>query len=80
MKFDGIEITRLYFTVAVNSRKKVAVRFTRKDCRKAFVSYCHKDKERVVQQLLAIQEVAQQRSGWSYRGQRGRWYRCLHGV
>ena len=64
VKFDGIEITRLYFTVAVNSRKKVAVRFTRKDCRKAFVSYCHKDKERVVQQLLAIQEVAPKLRFW----------------
>ena len=64
MQFDGIEITRLYFTVAVGSKKKVAVRFTRKDCRRAFVSYSHKDRLRVAEQLLAIQEVAPKLRFW----------------
>ncbi len=64
VQFDGIEITRLYFSAAVNSKKKVAVRFARKDCRRAFVSYSHKDKARVVQRLLAIQEVAPKLKFW----------------
>ena len=64
VQFDGIEITRLYFTVPVGLKKKVAVRFTRKDCRRAFVSYSHKDKLRVVEQLLAIQEVAPKLRFW----------------
>ncbi len=64
VRFEGIEITRLYFTVAVGSKKKVAVRFVRKDCRRAFVSYSHKDRMRVVEQLLAIQEVAPKLRFW----------------
>ena len=64
VQFDGIEITLLYFSAAVNSKKKVAVRFARKDCRRAFVSYSHKDKARVVQRLLAIQEVAPKLKFW----------------
>ena len=64
VQFDGIEITRLYFTVPVGTKKKVAVRFTRKDCRRAFVSYSHKDRLRVVEQLLAIQEVAPKLRFW----------------
>lgn len=64
VQFDGIEITRLYFTVPVGSKKKVAVRFTRKDCRRAFVSYSHKDRLRVAEQLLAIQEVAPKLRFW----------------
>lgn len=62
--FDGIQITRLYFTVAVHSGKKAAVRFVRKDCRRAFVSYSHKDKIRVVEQLCAIQEAAPKLRFW----------------
>ena len=64
MQFDGIEITRLYFTVPVGAKKKVAVRFTRKDCRRAFVSYSHRDRLRVAEQLLAIQEVAPKLRFW----------------
>ena len=64
VQFDGIEITRLYFTVPIGSKKKAAVRFTRKDCRKAFVSYSHKDRLRVAEQLLAIQEVAPKLRFW----------------
>ena len=64
VQFDGIEITRLYFTVPVGAKKKVAVRFTRKDCRRAFVSYSHRDRLRVAEQLLAIQEVAPKLRFW----------------
>ena len=62
--FDGIAITRLYFSIAVNSAKTVPVRFVRKDSKKAFVSYSHKDKQRVVEQLYAIQSVAPQLKFW----------------
>ncbi len=64
VRFDDIEITRLYFTVAVGAKKKAAVRFIRKDCRRAFVSYSHKDRFRVAEQLLAIQEVAPKLRFW----------------
>ena len=62
--FSDDMITRLYFTVPIGSKKKVTVRFTRKDCRKAFVSYSHKDRLRVAEQLLAIQEVAPKLRFW----------------
>ncbi len=62
--FDGIQITRLYFTIAVNSRKKAAVRFVRRDCRKAFVSYSHKDRLRVAEQLRVIQQTAPKLRFW----------------
>ena len=62
--FDGILISRLYFTVAINSAKTVPVRFTRKDSRRAFVSYSHRDKQRVVDQLSAIQQVAPKLRFW----------------
>lgn len=64
VQFDGIEITRLYFTVPVGIKKKAAIRFTRRDCRRAFVSYSHKDRLRVAEQLLAIQEVAPKLRFW----------------
>lgn len=64
VEFDGIEITRLYFSVPIGSKKKAAVRFTRRDCRRAFVSYSHKDRMRVAEQLLAIQEVAPKLRFW----------------
>ena len=64
VQFDGIEITRLYFDVPIGTKKKAAVRFTRKDCRRAFVSYSHKDRMRVAEQLLAIQEVAPKLRFW----------------
>lgn len=62
--FDGIHITRLYFSIAVNSAKTVPVKFVRKDSKKAFVSYSHKDKQRVVEQLYAIQSVAPKLKFW----------------
>ena len=62
--FDGIHISRLYFTVRLNTAKAVPVRFVRKDSKKAFVSYSHKDKQRVVDQLVAIQSVAPKMRFW----------------
>lgn len=62
--FDGIHITRLYFSVPVNTAKSVPVRFVRKDSRRAFVSYSNKDKARVVEQLYAIQRVAPKLRFW----------------
>ena len=62
--FDGIHITRLYFSVPVNTAKRVPVRFVRKDSRRAFVSYSSKDRARVVEQLYAIQSVAPKLRFW----------------
>lgn len=62
--FNGIHITRLYFSVKLNNAKSVPVRFVRKDCRKAFVSYSHKDKQKVVDKIIAIQEVAPRIRFW----------------
>lgn len=62
--FDDIHISRLYFTIKLNCSKSVPVRFVRKDSRKAFVSYSHKDRQRVVDRLIAIQEVAPRIRFW----------------
>lgn len=62
--FDGIHISRLYFSVPINAAKSVPIRFVRKDSKRAFVSYSHKDKQRVVDQLTAIQSVAPKLRFW----------------
>lgn len=62
--FDDIPISRLYFSIPVNAPKAVPVRFLRKDSRRAFVSYSHQDKQRVVDQLCAIQSVAPKLRFW----------------
>lgn len=63
--FGGIQITRLHFTVGLSSgAARVPVRVKRKDCRKAFVSYSHKDEKRVLDQLSAIVEVAPRMVFW----------------
>ena len=62
--FDGIHISRLYFSVKVNCTKVVPIKFVRKDCKEAFVSYSHLDKQRVVEQLYAIQTVAPKMKFW----------------
>ena len=62
--FDGIHISRLYFSVPINAAKSAPIRFVRKDSKRAFVSYSHKDKQRVVDQLTAIQSVAPKLRFW----------------
>lgn len=62
--FDGIHISRLYFSIKLNASKTVPIRFVRKDCKKAFVSYSHRDKERVIEQLVAIQNFAPHMRFW----------------
>ena len=64
VRFDGIPVTRLYFSVPVNTAKRVPVKFTRKDSRRAFVSYSSKDRALVVEQLSAIQSVAPKLRFW----------------
>ncbi len=63
--FGGIQITRLHFTVSLSAGgARVPVRVKRRDCRKAFVSYSHKDEKRVLSQLSAIAEVAPRMVFW----------------
>jgi len=63
--FGGIQITRLHFTVSLSAgAARVPVKVKRKDCRKAFVSYSHKDESRVLNQLSAIAEVAPKLVFW----------------
>ena len=65
MLFGGIQITRLHFTVSLSGNAaRVPVRVKRRDCRKAFVSYSHKDEKRVLNQLAAIVEVAPRMVFW----------------
>lgn len=62
--FDGIHISRLYFVVKLSDAKLVPVRFVRKDSRRAFVSYSHKDRQQVVSRLAEIQSVAPKLRFW----------------
>lgn len=64
--FGGIQITRLHFTVGLTggTAARVPVKVKRRDCRKAFVSYSHKDEKRVLAQLRAITEVAPRMIFW----------------
>ncbi len=63
--FNGIQITRLHFSVRMSAAAKaVPVKVKRKDCRKAFVSYCRQDEKRVLANLLAIAEVAPRMVFW----------------
>lgn len=64
VQFGGIQITRLHFTVDTTATKRVPVKVKRTDCKKAFVSYSHKDKQRVLAQLVEITEVAPKMVFW----------------
>ena len=62
--FYDIHVTRLLFSVQCGQASAAPVHITRKDSRKAFVSYSHKDKEQVVDRLLAMQSVAPKLRFW----------------
>lgn len=64
VQFCGIQITRLHFTVDTSATKRVPVKVKRTDCKKAFVSYSHKDKQRVLAQLVEISEIAPKMVFW----------------
>ena len=65
VQFNGIQITRLHFSVGLSSNsRQIPVKVKRKDHKKAFVSYSHKDEKRVLAQLVAITEVAPQMVFW----------------
>ena len=61
--FDGIHVTRLYFTVRLNA-PPAPVRPLRRDTKKAFVSYSHQDKQQVVDRLLSLQTAAPKLRFW----------------
>ena len=63
--FDGIQITRLNFAVSLRGDgKRVPVKVKRHDNRHVFVSYAHKDTQRVLAQLVGIQELAPKMTFW----------------
>lgn len=63
--FNGVQITRLNFVVALKSAgKRALIKVKRRDHRHIFVSYCGKDRQRVIAQLLAIQEIAPRMTFW----------------
>lgn len=61
---NGLQITRLFFTVDVRAQKRTPVKVKRSDNKSAFVSYSHRDSERVIAQLVAIQEIAPKMKFW----------------
>lgn len=64
---NGIPVTRLNFISAVSKtadQTAIPAKVTRSDFRKAFISYCRRDEQRMLQRVLGIQELVPEMKFW----------------